>query len=280
MKKSNFINFKAIPMIFIMIGLLISGPMMAQRKKGETPPASKDEIKSSTVSGLKFRNIGPAFNSGRISDFAVNPANHSEYYVAVSSGHVWKTENNGTTFTPVFDSERSYSIGVVVMDPNNSNVIWVGTGENNHQRALGYGDGVYKSLDGGKSWKNMGLKDSRQIGGIVINPKNSDIVFVAAEGSVWGPGGDRGLYKTTDGGQTWKKVIDVSVNTGVNNVIMDPRDPNILYASSEQRRRHVHTKVGGGPETAIYKSTDGGETWRKLTSGLPHGDMGRDLCDY
>lgn len=274
MKQINILKTKAMPLIFILAALLLSGPMMAQKKKGETPPATKDEIKSSTVSGLKFRSIGPAFTSGRIADFAVNPANHSEYYVAVASGHVWKTVNNGTTFDPVFDGEKSYSIGVVTMDPNNSNVVWVGTGENNHQRVLGYGDGVFKSLDGGKSWKNMGLKDSRQIGGIVINPDNSDIVFVAAEGSVWGPGGDRGLYKTTDGGQSWKKVLEISENTGVNNIIMDPRDSNVLYATSEQRRRHVHTKIGGGPESAIYKSTDGGENWRKLTSGLPRGDIG------
>jgi len=144
---------KAISLIFITLALLLSGPMMAQKKKGETPPPVKDEIKSSTVSGLKFRSIGPAFTSGRIADFAVNSNNHSEYYVATASGSVWKTENNGTTFDPVFDGQKPYSIGVVTMDPNNSNVVWVGTGENNHQRVLGYGDGVYKTLDGGKSWK-------------------------------------------------------------------------------------------------------------------------------
>jgi photosystem II stability/assembly factor-like uncharacterized protein len=274
MKRTNFSKIKAIPMILILMGLFFSMPSMAQRKKGKTPPPPKNEIKSSTVSGLKFREIGPSFTSGRIADFAVNPANHSEYYVAVASGHVWKTINNGTTFKPVFDKQKSYSIGVVTMDPNNSNVVWVGTGENNHQRVLGYGDGVYKSLDGGKSWKNMGLKESRQIGGIVVDPNNSDVVFVAAEGSVWGPGGDRGLYKTIDGGQNWKKVLEISEHTGVNNIIMDPRDSKVMYATSEQRRRHVHTKIGGGPESAMYKSTDGGENWRKLKSGLPGGDIG------
>ncbi len=275
MKQTNFSKIKVVPILLILMGLLFSVPSVAQRKKGKTDETkAENEIKSSALSGLKFRNIGPAFTSGRIADFAVNPANNSEYYVAVASGHVWKTENNGTTFEPVFDGQKSYSIGVVTMDPNNSNVVWVGTGENNHQRVLGYGDGVYKSLDGGKSWKNMGLKDSRQIGGIVVDPNNSDIVFVAAEGSVWGPGGDRGLYKTTDGGETWKKVLEISEHTGVNNIIMDPRDSRVLYATSEQRRRHVHTKIGGGPESAIYKSTDGGENWRKLTSGLPRGDIG------
>ena len=212
--------------------------------------------------------------SGRIADFAVNPDNTSEWFVGVACGHVWKTTNNGTTFEPVFDAQDVYSIGVVTMDPTNHNVIWVGSGENNHQRALGYGNGVYKSNDGGKSWKNMGLKESRQIGGIVIDPRNPDIVFVAAEGSAWGPGPERGLFKTTDGGATWEKVLDISENTGVNNVIMDPVDPDIMYATSEQRRRHVHTKIGGGPESAVYRSTDGGETWEKAMKGLPTEDIG------
>lgn len=235
---------------------------------------NKDSIKSSTFNGLKWRSIGPALTSGRIADFAVNPFNHSEYYVAVASGHVWKTKNAGTTYEPVFDSYGSYSIGCVKIDPTNPSVVWVGTGENNHQRSLGYGDGVYKSIDGGKSWKNMGLKDSRQIGGIVIDPRHPDVVYVAAEGSVWGPGGDRGLYKTTDGGKTWKKILEISENTGVNNIIFDPRNPDVLYATSEQRRRHVFTKIGGGPESAVYKSTDAGQTWEKIMNGLPSVDIG------
>ncbi len=235
----------------------------------------KDSLPNSdTVSGLKFRSIGPAFTSGRIADFAVNPRNTNEWYVAVASGNLWKTLNNGTTFDPVFENYGAYSIGCVTIDPTNSNVVWTGTGERNSQRSLGYGDGVYKSSDGGKSWKNMGLKDSRQIGSIVIDPRNSDKVYVAAEGSVWGPGGDRGLYRTMDGGKTWKKILEISENTGVKNIVMDPRNPDLLYVSAEQRRRHVFTKIGGGPETAIYKSTNGGESWDKLTSGLPTVDMG------
>ncbi len=247
-------------------------PASAAERKPKEP--ARDSLKSSTFSGLKLRGIGPAFTSGRIADFAVNPQDHSEYYVGVASGNVWKTINHGTTFEPVFDNYGSYSIGVVTMDPTNHNVVWVGTGENNHQRALGYGDGVYKTLDGGEHWENMGLKDSRQIGGIVVDPRHPDVVFVAAEGSVWGPGGDRGLYKTTDGGKTWKKVLEISENTGVNNIIMDPEDPDVLYATSEQRRRHVYTKIGGGPESAVYKSTDNGETWRKIMKGLPKVDLG------
>jgi photosystem II stability/assembly factor-like uncharacterized protein len=256
------------------LAMLAAPAAEAQRKKKNNGDAELDSLKSSTFSGLQWRSIGPAMTSGRIADFAVNPANPKEYYVAVASGHVWKTRNAGITWEPVFDDYGSYSIGVVTMDPDNHNVIWVGTGENNHQRALGYGNGVYKSLDGGKSFRNMGLKDSRQIGGIVIDPRNSDVVFVAAEGSVWGPGGERGLYKSTDGGESWKKVIDISENTGINNVIMDPARPDILYTTAEQRRRHVHTKIGGGPESAVYKSTDGGETWRKIMKGLPKVHIG------
>jgi photosystem II stability/assembly factor-like uncharacterized protein len=259
--------------LLVVFAVALAMPLRAEEKKSDSD--KKDTlITSGLVGGLKFRSIGPAMTSGRISDFAVNPKNHSEWFVAVASGHIWKTVNNGTTFEPVFDTYGAYAIGCLSIDPNNCNVIWAGTGEHNHQRALGYGDGVYKSLDGGKNWKNMGLKESRQIGMIAIDPRNSEVVFVAAEGSVWGPGGDRGLYKTTDGGKNWKKVLEISENTGVNNVRMDPRNPDILYATSEQRRRHVFTKIGGGPESAIYKSTDGGGTWNKLTEGLPSGPMG------
>jgi photosystem II stability/assembly factor-like uncharacterized protein len=233
----------------------------------------KDLLKSSTFSALKFRSVGPAWNSGRIADFAVNPKNHSEYYVATASGHIWKTTNAGTTWEAIGDT-LPYSLGCVTMDPNNHHVIWVGSGENNHQRALGYGLGVYKSIDGGKNWNHMGLKDSRQIGDIIIDPRNSDVVYVAAEGSAWGPDGDRGLYKTTDGGVTWEKVLEISKHTGVNNVVFDPRNPDVIYATSEQRRRHAFTKIGGGPESAVYKSVDAGKTWNKIMKGLPSGHIG------
>ncbi len=230
-------------------------------------------MKPSTFNGLKFRGIGPAWNSGRIADFAVNPDNPKIYYVATASGNLWKTTNNGITWEAIGDT-LPYSLGCVEIDPVNHHVVWVGSGENNHQRALGYGDGVYKSTDDGKTWKNMGLKNSRQIGGIVIDPRNSNVVYVAAEGSVWGPGGDRGLYKTTDGGKTWKRILKISENTGVNNITFDPRNPDILYATSEQRRRHIYTKIGGGPESAVYKSTDAGKTWIKIMKGLPKVDLG------
>lgn len=258
---------------FLLLTVLIASPAFAAKKK-KKEEKSKTAVEKTSFSGLKWRNIGPAFTSGRISDFAVNPNNPSEYYVAVSSGNIWKTVNNGTTWKAVFEKYGAYSIGSLAMDPNNSNVVWAGTGENNHQRALGYGNGIFKTIDGGKSWKNMGLKESRQIGMIAIDPRNSNVVYVAAEGSAWGPGGDRGLYKTTDGGKNWTKVLDVSENTGINNVILDPCNPDLVYATSEQRRRRAFGKIGGGPETAFYKSTDAGATFDKVTSGLPKGHMG------
>jgi photosystem II stability/assembly factor-like uncharacterized protein len=244
--------------------------IQAEEKKNE----NKDSAKTEFLGGLKWRSIGPAYSSGRISDFAVNPQNPRHYYIAVSSGNIWRTVNSGTTFEPVFDTYGSYSIGCLAMDPDNPYTIWAGTGENNHQRALGYGDGVYKSTDGGTTWKNMGLKNSRQIGEIAIDPRNPDIIFVAAEGSVWASGEERGLYKSTDGGNTWKKTLHISEHTGVNNIIYDPRNPDVMYATSEQRRRHVFTKIGGGPESAVYKSVDAGENWEKIMTGLPSVDIG------
>jgi len=267
-----------IPVVIAMAVVFSPAELNAQKKSKEEEKT--EGIDSGLLSGLKWRSIGPALTSGRVADFAVNPENQSEWYVAIASGNVWKTVNNGTTFKPVFEKYGSYSTGVITMDPDNPNVLWLGTGENNHQRALGYGDGVYKSEDGGGSWKNMGLKESRQIGGIVVDPRNSDVVFVAAEGSAWGPGGERGLYKTTDGGENWKIVLEISENTGVNNVAMDPVNPDVMYATSEQRRRHVFTKIGGGPESAVYRSLDGGETWNKSMKGLPKvhiGGMGLDV---
>ena len=261
--------FRVLLLIFLTVSLVTG----QKKDTAKSDKKDKDKLSSSTFSGMKFRSIGPAWTSGRIADFAVNPNNHSEYYVAIASGHLWKTDNNGTTWKAVADT-LPYSLGVVVIDTNNPFVVWVGTGENNHQRALGYGNGVYKSVDGGNSFTNMGLRESRQIGAIVVDPKNSNVVYVAAEGSVWGPGGERGLYKTTDGGKTWNKILNISENTGVNNVVIDPRDSNVLYATSEQRRRHIFTKIGGGPETAVYKSTDGGNTWDKIMNGLPKVDLG------
>ena len=225
--------------------------------------------------GLRFRSIGPAVTSGRVNAFAVDPTDRSKYYVAVASGGVWKTVNAGTTWTPVFDNEGSVSIGAIALDPKSPSTIWVGTGEHNSQRSVGYGDGVYRSDDGGRSWRNMGLKTSEHIGKIAIDPRDSNIVFVAAQGPLWSGGGERGLYKTTDGGRTWKAVIPGTENTGATDVVIDPSNPDIMYAATWQRRRHFYTLINGGPETAMYKSTDGGNTWARIRSGLPAGDMGR-----
>lgn len=226
------------------------------------------------LNGLKFREIGPALTSGRIADIAVNPNNFSEYYVGVASGGLWKTNNHGTTFNPIFDGQSSYSIGCVSIDPNNTNVVWVGSGENNNQRSVPFGDGLYKSEDGGKSWKNVGLKTSEHIGMIAIDPNNGNRVFVAAYGPLWSAGGERGIYLTEDGGATWDQVLEVSENTGFNEIHFDPNNSEVLYAAAHQRRRHVWTYVSGGPESGIYKSTDGGKTWKELKKGLPS-DKGR-----
>lgn len=232
-------------------------------------------INSGTFAGLKFRNIGPAFSGGRIGDIAINPQNPSEWIVAVASGGVWKTTNAGTTFSPIFDAQGSYSIGCVAIDPNSPFTIWVGSGENNSQRSVGFGDGVYRSRDGGATWENLGLKDSEHIGRIVIDPRNSDVVYVAAQGPLWRSGNDRGLYKTSNAGLTWTRVLHISDDTGINEVYIDPRNPDTLYASAYQRRRHVWTLINGGPESAIYKSTDAGQSWRKINRGLPEVDLGR-----
>jgi len=256
------------------------GPKKTESKSASSPNETKDEEKkggmtADTFSGLKFRSIGPAVASGRVMSIAVNPKNKFEYYVGVASGGVWKTVNDGTTWTPLFDKEGSYSIGWVALDPNDPEMVWVGAGESNSQRSVSYGDGIYRSDDGGKNWQNLGLKKSEHIGRVVIDPRDSKVVYVAAEGPLWGPGGDRGLYKSADGGKTWKTVLTISENTGVADVALDPSNPDILYASAYQRRRHVFTLIDGGPESAIYKSTDAGGTWNKLKSGLPSVDMGR-----
>jgi photosystem II stability/assembly factor-like uncharacterized protein len=241
--------------------------------------ADNDESSGLTdhpFAGLALRPIGPAITSGRISDFAFHPERKQEYYVAVSSGNVFKTTNNGITWDAIFENEGSYATGVVTLDPSDPHTVWVGTGENNSQRSVGYGDGVYKSTDGGKSWTNMGLKESAHISQIWVNPDDSDTVLVAAQGPLWNSGGDRGLYKTTDGGKTWEAILTVDEHTGVNEFVVDPRNFDNIVASTYQRRRHVWVLINGGPGSAIHKTTDGGKTWTKVESGLPSKDhMGR-----
>jgi photosystem II stability/assembly factor-like uncharacterized protein len=240
------------------------------------PQETKEEKKEDTpIPGLKFRSIGPALTSGRISDFAVNPDNFNEYYVASASGGVWKTLNGGTTYLPLFDSQGSYSIGCITLDPSNPNVVWVGSGENNNQRSVAFGDGVYKSEDGGASWKNMGLRNSEHIGKVIVDPRNSNTVFVAAIGPLWKEGGERGVYKSVDGGKNWTAVLTVDEHTGANDLLMDPRNPEWLYVSTFQRRRHDYAYVSGGPGSGIHRTMDGGKTWEKINSGLPSVDKGR-----
>jgi len=238
-------------------------------------PAATSKLNAGTFGAVKARAIGPALMSGRVGDLAVNPADPSEFYVAVSSGNIWKTTNGGVIFAPIFDSYGSYSIGCITLDPGNPGVVWVGSGENNSQRSVGFGDGVYLSRDGGKSFKNVGLGGSEHIGMIVVDPRDSGTVYAAATGPLWRSGGERGLYKTTDGGGSWSRVLNISDDTGVGEVHMDPRHPDVLYATAYQRRRHVWTLVNGGPESGVFKSTDAGRSWRRIESGLPGGDKGR-----
>ncbi|MEN8227756.1 MAG: glycosyl hydrolase [Bacteroidota bacterium] len=232
-------------------------------------------LSESTFSGLKLRNIGPAFASGRIADIAIHPENENIWYVAVGSGGVWKTANGGVTWTPIFDTLTSYSIGCVTIDPNNPHTIWVGTGENVGGRHVGFGDGIYKSEDDGVSWKNMGLGSSEHISKVVVHPENSNIVYVAVQGPLWSEGGERGLYKSKDGGNTWKKVLGDDPWTGVTDLVIDPEDPDWMYAATWQRHRNVAAYMGGGPGTAIYRSSDGGESWEKMSRGIPGSNLGK-----
>ena len=264
----------------ILLTLALAGGVCLAAEKGAKKGGTADGDPScpmcaQTFAGLALRNIGPAMNSGRVSDIAVDPSDPSRWYVAAASGGVWRTDNSGITWKPVFDSAGSYSIGCLAIDPKDPLVIWVGTGENNSQRSVGYGDGIYRSEDGGNTWKNMGLGRSEHIGKIAIDPRDSKTVYVAAQGPLWSPGGERGLYKTTDGGKSWKAVLEISENTGVSDIAVDPVNPDVLYVSAYQRRRHVWTIIDGGPESGIYKSTDAGGSWTKLASGLPEADMGR-----
>ena len=225
--------------------------------------------------GLKFRNIGPAMTSGRIADIAIHPDNENIWYVAVGSGGVWKTTNSGTTWKAIFDNEKVYSTGCITIDPNNPSTIWLGTGENVGGRHAGFGDGIYVSHNDGKSWKNMGLENSEHLSKIIVHPENSNIVWVASQGPLWSKGGDRGVYKTTDGGQTWKRTLGDAEWTGATDLLINPSHPDILYAATWQRHRTVAGYLGGGPGSGLHKSTDGGETWQPLKSGIPNSNLGK-----
>jgi len=277
----------------VSVFLFASPAVYAQKvAKGKPAPAAKTPPKtafnaatydSAMLGEFAWRPIGPAVTSGRVVDLAVaeGPASRigdrlgKLMYAASASGGVWKSVNAGTTWEPVFDKQTTSSIGDIALAPSNPDIVWVGTGEANNQRSSSWGDGVYKSENGGKTWTNMGLKTSQHIGRIIVHPTNPNIVFVAAVGPLWADGGERGLFRTTDGGKTWTNVLNISPHTGVTDVIMDPTDPNTIYAAAFQRQRKAYSFIGGGPESGIYKSIDGGTIWTKLTEGLPKGDIGR-----
>jgi photosystem II stability/assembly factor-like uncharacterized protein len=239
---------------------------------GQSTP---DSLIDKATAGFKFRSVGPAFMSGRIADIAIHPDNPAVWYVAVGSGGVWKTSNAGATFEPIFDSQPSFSIGCVTLDPSNPAIIWVGTGENVGGRHVGFGDGLYRSSDDGKTWQHMGLKESEHISKVVVHPDDSDVVWVAAQGPLWSKGGERGLYMTTDGGTTWTQTLGDDEWTGVTDIAIDPRNPDVLYAATWDRHRTVAAYMGGGPGTGLHKSTDGGRTWTELSTGLPTSNMGK-----
>ena len=232
-------------------------------------------LTSDALKGLELRSIGPALATGRIQDVAIDPKDANVWYVATAFGGLWKTTNRGITFTPLFDAGGSFTLCCVAIDPKDSNVVWLGTGENTSQRSAHFGDGVYKSTDAGRTWTRMGLASSEHIGRLLIDPRNSNVVYVAAQGPLFSAGGERGVYKTTDGGRTWTAALTISADTGANDLAFDPKNPDIIYASAYQRRRAVGQLIGGGPEGGIYKTTNAGRTWTKLTRGLPAGDTGR-----
>ena len=259
--------------IFVLAAIGVAGSLTAQ--KPATPPVDTTTFKGGPFDKLHFRQIGPAGMSGRIDDFAVLERDPNVFYVATATGGLWKTENGGVTLTPVFDSMSVVSIGDVTIPGDDPNLVWVGTGENNNRQSSSWGDGVYKSTDGGRTWKNMGLVGSKQIARIVIDPVDHDVVYVAALGDLWRPGGDRGVYKTTDGGLSWTKILDAGLDAGGTDLVMDPGNNKVIYAATYQRRRASFGFNGGGPNSGIWKTTDGGRSWAKLTKGLPEGSMGR-----
>lgn len=242
---------------------------------GALPASAVEKDPAHPLASIPLRSIGPALTSGRVADFAFHPEQQQTFYVAMASGGLWKTVNHGTTWTPLFDAQGSFALGVVELSPHDPNQVWVGSGENNSQRSVGFGDGVYRSLDGGKTWENMGLKDSAHIGAIRFHPTEADTVYVAATGPLWNAGGDRGLYKTVDGGENWERILEIDEHTGVYEFALHPDDSDVIVASSYQRRRHVWTLINGGPGSGVHKTSDGGKTWRKISGGLPDGDLGK-----
>jgi photosystem II stability/assembly factor-like uncharacterized protein len=262
------------------LGVAVALAFGAQSLAGRAAqPAAASASSATPFDRLHFRSIGPAGMSGRVADLAVYEANPNIFYVAAAHGGVWKTINGGTTFDDQFQHQGLMSIGDIAVAQNNPDLVWVGTGESNNRQSTSWGDGVFKSSDGGKTYIRAALATARHINRIVIDPRNTDVVFVAATGPLFGPGGDRGVYRTTDGGKTWKQVLKGDDDTGANDLVMDPSNSRILYASMYQRRRTACCMNGGGPGSGVWKSTDGGDTWTRLTKGLPEGSLGRIAVD-
>jgi len=238
--------------------------------------AGAQTIDSLTIAGLRWRTIGPAHSGGRLSDVVGIPGPSKTLFVAAAAGGVWKTSNNGVTWRPVLDDKRVASMGALAIAPSDTQQVWAGTGEQNSRYPIEPGGGVFKSTDGGITWKLMGLEKTQHIGRIVVHPTNPNIVYVAALGALWGPNADRGLFKTTDGGNTWSLSKFVSNRAGFVDVAMDPRNPEVLYAASYERRRTPYMLESGGPGSELWKTTDGGKTWTEIVgNGFPTGVKGR-----
>jgi hypothetical protein len=255
------------------LGGAVSGAQ-PERSGAATPVnASEDPILRAFV----WRAIGPASMGGRVDDIEAVPSDPSVIYVGYATSGVWKTTNMGTTWTPVFDTYPVSSIGDIAIAPSNPDIVYVGTGESNNRQSSTSGNGVYKSVDGGKTFVHVGLEDTHHISRIVVDPKDPNVVYVAAMGHLFGPNRERGLFKTTDGGKTWTNTQFIDEYTGFTDVVMDPRDNRVLYAASYQRQRTPWGFNGGGPGSGIWKTTDAGKSWTKLTGhGLPEAPaMGR-----
>ncbi len=269
---------------FSLLSISFVLPVIAQEKPKVKPPKKEKTVVatptpapaptprdfSEAISSLKFREIGPATMGGRINDIEVAASDSRIIYAASASGGIIKSINGGTSWTVIFDKEAVPGVGDIAISPSNPSIVWAGTGESNNRQSSSWGNGVYRSLDAGKTWKMMGLAETHHIARVVVHPKNPDVVYVAATGKLWSASSERGIYKTVDGGKTWQHVLKVNDDTGATDVAIDAESPNILYAAMYQRRRTVFGFNGSGEGSAIYKSNDGGETWKKITNGMPY----------